>query len=214
MSNNHINKILKDRTGVIWAVTENGISYFTPKSTSFNFYSFDDKIDSQLKRKNITALSKLSNDKIWIGTNKELFLLSNLESDPKLERISKFDGLNIWSLLSTESNELWIGTYGKGLKQFNYSTGKITNWDVNKTNIGGQSIYFNKTLLEDSKQNIWIGYWGAGLAKLNPKTGSYNVWLNDPGNTKSLSYNSVWTIKEDRFGRIWIRDLWRWIKFI
>ena len=73
LNNNHINKILKDRTGVIWAATENGISYFTPKSTSFNFYSFDDKIDSQLKRKNITALSKLSNDKIWIGTNKNYF---------------------------------------------------------------------------------------------------------------------------------------------
>ena len=93
-------------------------------------------------------------------------------SDPKLERISKFDGFNIWSLLSTESNELWIGTYGKGLKQFNYSTGKITNWDINKTNIGGQSIYFNKTLLEDSKQNIWIGYWGAGLENLILKLGA------------------------------------------
>ena len=204
LSNNHINKILKDRTGVIWAATENGISYFTPKSTSFNFYSFDYKIDSQLKGKDITALSKLSKDKIWVGTNEGLFLLSNLESNPKLERISKFDGLNIWSLLSPNSNELWIGTYGKGLKQFNYINGKITDWDINKTNVGGQSIYFNKTLLEDSEQNIWIGYWGAGLAKLNPKTGSYKVWLKEPENPKSLSFNSVWTIKEDRFGRIWL----------
>ncbi len=202
--NNHINKIVKDRTGVLWVATEGGISYYTPKSTFFNSHSFDYTITSQLKKKNITALSKLDNSKIYIGTTDGLYLLSNINSNPKLERLTKFDGYYIWSIQSTKKNEIWIGTYGKGLKKFNYITGKITNWDFDRTQIQGQSTYFNKTLLEDSKKNIWIGYWGAGIKRLNPTTRKYSMWLNEPGNLKSLSYNSVWTIKEDRFGRIWI----------
>ena len=204
LNNNHLNKILKDHTGVIWAATENGVSFFTQKSTSFNSYNFDYNLNSKINGKNINAFAKLGDDKIWIGTDEGLFLLSDLEIGPKLERISEFDDQNIWSLLSANENELWVGTYGNGLKQFNYASRKVRNWDISKSNIVGQSINFNKTLLEDREKNIWIGYWGAGLARLNPNTGSYKVWLNEPDNLKSLSYNSVWSIKEDRFQRIWI----------
>ena len=202
-----INKIIKDRTGVLWIVTENGISYITPKSALFNSQVFGNaefNTESTLKKKNITAIAKSGDDRIWIGTTNSLYLLDDIETNPKLRNVPEFDRYHIWSLVSTNKNEIWIGTYGKGLKQYNYSEKRLTNWNLSDPKIRTQSVYYNKTLLVDSKENIWVGYWGFGVARINPASGKYNVWLNEPGNSKSVSHNDVWVIKEDRFGRIWI----------
>jgi len=207
LSSNQINKIIKDRTGVLWVVTENGINYNTPKSTLFNSLVFGNKdfnVAAALKKKNITAISKASDSRIWVGTMNGLYLLDNLRANPILKKLSGFDGYNIWSLASMNDNEIWIGTYGKGLKQFLYSENKLTKWDLDNPQIRTQSVYYNKTLLADSKKNIWVGYWGIGAARINPVTGISDVWLNEPGNPMSISHNDVWVIKEDRFGRIWI----------
>jgi len=207
LCNNQINNIIKDRTGVLWIVTQNGISYYTPKSTSFNSITLGNNasnIISVLKKKNITAISKFDDDRIWIGTANGLYLLDDIEINPRIKKLPEFSGEHIWSLASLNENEIWIGTFGKGLSQFNYGENKITKWDLKDPKIKTQSVYYNKSLLADSKKNIWVGYWGVGAARINPLTGKSNVWLNEPGNDKSISHNDVWVIKEDRFGRIWL----------
>jgi ligand-binding sensor domain-containing protein/signal transduction histidine kinase len=208
--NNQINKILKDRTGVLWIATEGGISYCTLKSTSFNSLSFDSNKNNflfPLKNKNITALSKYNNKEIWIGTEEGLYLLNNIKTKPSLQKIKRLNGTSIWTINVVNKSEIWIGTYGSGLKYYNYIEDKVTNWPLKRAGFVGQSINFIKTLLKDSKGNIWIGYWGLGAARINLKTGKKNFWLNKKENSKSLSYNTVWTIKEDRMGRIWIGTL-------
>ncbi|MCW8805338.1 MAG: response regulator [Ignavibacteriaceae bacterium] len=207
LNSNQINKIFKDRTGVLWIITEDGVNYFTPKSTSFNYLATsvtNSDFLTELKKKNITALCISNNEKIWIGTVNGLYLLDKIKTNPKLKKVAKFDGYHIWSLTSQKNNELWVGTFGKGLNQFNYNENKLTNWDLSNPKIRTQSVYYNKTLLTDSKNNIWVGYWGVGAARINPVTGDSKVWLNEPGNPSSLSHNDVWVIKEDHFGRIWL----------
>ena len=202
-----INKIFKDRSGVIWIATENGISYITQKSTSFNSIGFSNSqlnLSTFFSKKNITAI-ELSNDNlIWIGTNDGLYSVENIKSVPIIKRHPKFNGSHIWSIASVGVNEIWVGTFGKGLKQFNYRSNIITDRNLDNPRIRTESVYYNKALLADSKKNIWVGYWGVGLARINLQTGIYEVWLNDPKDSRSLSYNDVWVIKEDKYGRIWI----------
>ncbi len=207
ISDNRINKIIKDRTGVLWAATESGVSYSTPKSTLFNsidFRSGDFNTVSVLKKKGITAIAQTDDKRIWIGTTDGLYKLNHLKINPVLSKIPEFDGYHIWSLAAANNNELWIGTFGKGLKKFIDSENKIVNWDLKNPKIKTGSVYYNKAVLADRKNNIWVGYWGVGAARITPQTGISNVWLNEPGNPKSISHNDVWAIKEDRLGRIWI----------
>ena len=205
---NQINKIIKDRSGVIWIATENGISYNTPKSTAFNsIVQFDNNNKSTLKNKNITAISISPYKHIWFGTNDGLYSLTDIDKGQKLNKINAFDGVHIWSLTSRSENELWIGTYGKGLKKYNYQSKKITDQKISYSNIHTPSLDYNKALLCDRKNNIWVGFWGVGVARINPGANNYKIWLNEPGNSESLSHNDVWVIKEDRFGRIWIGTL-------
>ncbi|MCB0748113.1 MAG: hypothetical protein KDC90_11685, partial [Ignavibacteriae bacterium] len=203
---NQINQTLKDKNGIIWCGTEKGISYSTPKSSRFNSTLFNSNT-SPLKNKNITAISKFDDKGVWLGTNLGLYLLNIGNQNANLQRIQKFDEYSIWSLEPTSNNKIWIGTFGQGLKHFNYNSNQIDNWDLDKTKFPGESINFNQTLFKDSRKNIWVGYSDAGIVRLNPKTGKFELWSNEPDNKKSLSDNSVWVIKEDRFGRIWIGTL-------
>jgi len=207
LSSNQINHIVDDRTGVLWIATENGVSYSTPKSTSFNSIALgndDSKVIPVLKKKNITAISKFDDSKIWIGTSDGLYLLDDIEINAPIKKLPEFRNDHIWSLTSTNENEIWIGTFGKGLNQFNYGENKIVSWDLNDPKIRTQSVFYNRALFADSKENIWVGYWGVGAARITPRNGKSEVWLNEPGNPRSLSHNDVWVIKEDRFGRIWL----------
>ena len=204
--NNHVNKIIKDRSGVLWIATENGISYVTPKSGSFNsatvFKSPGDPF-KLLRTMNITAVCGTQYDKTWIGTSDGLYLLSSSSADPRLERIVQFNGFHIWSLASS-GNDVWVGTFGKGLRQYNFVKNTVTNRDISDPGIRTKSLYYNKTLLADSKGNIWVGYWGIGVSRIDPSTGDFKLWMNDPANPQSISHNDVWVIKEDRLGRIWL----------
>ncbi len=204
---NQINKIIKDRSGVIWIATENGISQITPKSTLFNSIAAGSTIAnvlSKLKKKNITAISISGEKRILIGTMDGLYSLEDITAKPQLRRLNEFNDFHIWSMASVSEGELWVGTYGKGLKEYNYQSKRITNQNLSHPKIQTQSLYYNKSLLTDSKNNIWVGYWGVGVARINLETRNYDVWLSDPENYMSLSHNDVWVIKEDRLGRIWL----------
>lgn len=203
---NKINKIIKDRSGVIWLATENGISYFTPKSTLFNYEVTNQSypnILSELKKKNITAISKFSDGRIWIGTSDGLFLFENTYK-PELKIITEFNGMHIWSLACLDEDELWVGTYGNGLFRYKYNQNKKSNFNLEDPRIRSQSVYYNKALLADNKKNIWVGFWGLGTARINPESGESKLWLTDIHNPQSLNNFDVWVIKQDQFGRIWL----------
>jgi len=204
---NQINKIIKDRSGVIWIATENGISRITPKSTLFNSIvpgSTTTNVLSTLKKKNITAISISGENKILIGAMDGLYSLEDIKVKPQLRRLNEFNDFHIWSIASVSEDVSWVGTYGNGLKEYNYQSKKITDQNLSHPRFQTQSLYYNKSLLADGKNNIWVGYWGVGVARINLETRNYDVWLSEPGNPHSLSHNDVWVIKEDRLGRIWL----------
>lgn len=202
-----INLIFKDRTGVLWIATNNGISYLSSKSSKFNsrlktIQGSENLVD--LNKKNITALTKTSDATIWFGTTEGLYYISPKNNNAALRAYPEFENIPVWSLTEGGNNDLWVGSYGLGLKQVNLKSGVIKSWNLDHPRTKTQSLYYNKTLLKDRKNNIWIGYWGVGTARINPTSQKYDVWLQDSKDSLSLSNNDVWVIKEDQHGRIWI----------
>ncbi|HSW54275.1 MAG TPA: two-component regulator propeller domain-containing protein [Ignavibacteriaceae bacterium] len=205
---NQINKIIRDRSGVTWIATENGISFFTLKGSKFNkaYSGINNPFGlTELNGKNITAIFQTSDKTIWYGTSDGLYYSEKKEDKISLRKHSGFNDVNIWSLCEDRLGNLWIGTYGKGLYLLNLKTNSVNKKDLIDSQLRTQSVNFIKSLFVDDDNNLWIGFWGLGLARLNLVKDEIKVWLsNADTNKNSISHNDVWSIFQDSKKRLWI----------
>ncbi len=204
---NEINKLLKDRSGVIWLATENGLSYISPKGLKFNNF-FDVQNNSEelkvLSKINVKAISQNTNGKLFFGTSNGVYDHTNSGKQKIIQKYKSTDELNVWSLTDGSNDDLWIGTYGQGLKQLNLKNGNLKEWKIESPTFKTSAFDYLKSLCLDNNNDLWIGFWGGGLGRMNTKTGKYNIWIHDDDNPNSISHNDVWAIHQDRIGRIWI----------
>lgn len=204
---NQVNDLIIDRSGVVWMATDNGLSFFSPKSSKFNSSSIQPNTNKDLSfvlKKNIRAITHSADGSLWLGSDEGLFNINNYGLNKHLHRNIELQSLNIWSLSSNSSNNLWIGTYGQGLKELNLKTYQLKSWNVKNPDFNSSPYFYVKSLLQDEKGMLWIGFWGGGLARLNPLTKQIDHWRHEADDTKSLGHNDVWTIYQDNNNRIWI----------
>ncbi len=201
-----IHDLIIDKSGVIWIATDNGVNYYSPKRSKFNFqFSLTDSFAElqNLQNKNIRAIARIK-DLLWFGTEKGLFGFDNGTGNAFISQNKELQSLNIWSLFGGNSDNLWIGTYGQGLKELDIKTNWLKSWDVENPAFNPSAYNYVKTILLDDSGTLWIGFWGGGLARLNPSNKNIVHWRNETDNPSSLSFNDVWAIFQDSKGRIWI----------
>lgn len=105
---------------------------------------------------------------IWIATLDGLYRYDGYEykaylSDGQEGAIST----NMILSLDIDSyNNLWVGTYGRGLSRFDYETGEFINFPIeiliNRKDLKGGDI---TAVMVDSQNDIWIGM-NYGLLKI------------------------------------------------
>ncbi len=207
ISSNQINRILKDRSGVLWLATDKGLNYTSLSSNKFNYYAgseFNLINPSSINTKDIKAINITSDNTIWFGTDNGLFFTKISENGKLVQKIPQTEKLNIWSLSSDCSGNLWIGTYGSGLFKLDLKSKILQQVKIFSEYSNLPSVNFNKVVYCDSENKICIGYWGFGFALFDQVSGKYKRWLNDPKDPNSISYEDIWSIYKDRNGRIWI----------
>ncbi|WP_337873137.1 two-component regulator propeller domain-containing protein [Ignavibacterium sp.] len=204
LPSNRINKIYRDKSGVLWIGTDNGLAFFSLKKMKFN-YSISPDINLLYSRElyniSINAIAVTHDNTLWIGTEKGLFYSNEAQSN--LLKFSELGDANIWSLCADDNDNLWVGTYGSGFYLIIPKTKKLINWTNLNYKTKSPSKYFVKALLADN-ENIWIGYWGLGLARFNYNKKDFTSFLHNNDDTASLSYDDVWVIHKDTKQRIFI----------
>ncbi|MCU0414171.1 MAG: hypothetical protein MUE91_07205, partial [Ignavibacteriaceae bacterium] len=203
---NQINQVIKDNSGVIWMATENGLSYISPKAIKFNNI-FDDKIGlvalESLKNSNVLYISQHPDKTLLFATSDGLFSQISSPTYGKVQKYKSTEGLNVWSIASGTSDDLWIGTYGQGLKQLNLKNGSMKDWIIESPTFKTSAFNYIKSLYFE-ENILWLGFWGGGLARFNTINGEYKIWISRTDDPNSISYNDVWAITRDRKGRLWI----------
>ncbi|MBS4035329.1 MAG: response regulator [Ignavibacterium sp.] len=202
---NQINKLYKDRSGVLWVITESGISFLSSKTAKFNpFYSkginFGDIYS--INKKNINTFGLSNDDRLWIGSSDGLYSVSFLQNSVKVKNHSIFKEKNIWSLIKDDSNRLWVGTYGQGLFLYDINSEKAEQIEIKSPTFQTSAYNYVKSLCTDKNGNLWVGFWGGGIARI--KNGVFDIRINESNNNYSLSNNDVWAILQDKKGRIWV----------
>jgi ligand-binding sensor domain-containing protein/signal transduction histidine kinase/DNA-binding NarL/FixJ family response regulator len=98
-------------------------------------------------------------------------------------------------------NNLWFGTYAKGLFRYDRKADLFVNYNHSANDIktiGGNDV---RVIYQDSHKNLWVGTNGGGLSLFNPATKTFTNY--NPGNSALSSYD-VRAIIEDTKGNLFI----------
>ncbi|MEJ2614409.1 MAG: two-component regulator propeller domain-containing protein, partial [Ignavibacteriaceae bacterium] len=234
LSQSTIYSIIQDSEGYMWFATANGLN----KYDGYNFQVFTNNPydTNSISDNSITSLFEDKEGTIWIGTIKGIlnrynrstnsftrFYTRNIKS-PLTSReneyyeypiiFSRNDNNSITSIAEDKNNNLWLGTWGKGILIFNKKTQTISQYYHKPESPNSLSYNRIMKILIDREGNIWIGTFGGGLNKiiyndnLNSKDKnaqlSFIHFKNNRSNKYSLSDNKITTLFEDNEGNIWI----------
>ncbi len=208
LSSNTVHAILKDRYGLMWFATDDGLNKFD--GTNFTIYRNDPRNKNSLQANEITALHEDRSGRLWIGTNGGSLSLYNRENNsfinfPAEGSKKEITSKAVTSVFSDYLGQIWVGTYG-GLNLLDPDQRTVSQFSVNS---GDQEKLATKSIIcifEDSRKNMWIGT-TAGLHLYNRKKNTFTRFVHNSLNPLSLSNNYVKTISEDKRGNIWIGTL-------
>ena len=163
---NQTRQIFVDKTDNIWIGQIGGISWYTPKFEVFEHiipgYGKNNNPNNKLQI--IWAISKSSNNNIWIATFRQGLYRSKDSLFSNFKQIPSNKNHAIYSIAEDTLGQIWYGA-DNGLYKLNQKTNKINQiLDNSRIDITTQ-IYI------DSLNNFWLGTTG-GLLFYNPKTDS------------------------------------------
>jgi ligand-binding sensor domain-containing protein len=207
LNNNKIREIFKDRNGIIWIGTTNGVNIYDPNRKQFDFHSFNDEY-SKLFNDSYSIPDYISNEMIlWAGKN---YYNDNSSlagrgiryyGNPKIE--GRFKSNVSVNFYEDENNQLWIGDYD-GLKYFDKINNQFYYIEFFSGNIPEQGNNFVKSFFIDSKGDFWAGTLGGGLTHFNVDKKIVKRHIHLEEDEASISDSRVMPILEDSNGNLWI----------
>lgn len=176
---NLVKKIIQDKTGFIWLITNEGL-------TRFDGYRFDNIKPKKDRKNSLPAdfLTDIVADKyngLWIGTFGKGLVHYDQERD-KFTRFydesdsSTYNFKDILSLYIDKTNHLWIGT-SAGIYS---STNELASIFKTKQKFTDNFVAYKpatliqktRTIYQDKSKNIWLGT-DNGLFLIDKSTNSY-----------------------------------------
>ena len=185
LGNNFIHSLLTYDNDNLWLGTSRGI------------YTLDLRTNKFLRLKNIgnVIVNDLLKDKdgnIWIATGAGLFKYDRATKTvsheaPELIRLRK--------LTFDENGNLWIGTTGFGVFQYNPFDQKII-----KSYSKSDGLYssFILTIFTDKQDRIWVGSFGGGLSLWLPEEKKFKSYIKENSNISSDIVRSLLQVDNDK----------------
>ncbi|WP_307140628.1 hybrid sensor histidine kinase/response regulator transcription factor [Siphonobacter sp. SORGH_AS_1065] len=195
LSSNTIAAILKDKYGLLWFATEDGLNKYN--GSNFTVYHHEQSNPNSLGSNEVSALFEDAAGRLWIGTIEGSLHLYDRKKDSFI-RINV--GLNVYSICSDQQGRLWVGTHS-GVFNVDPQTLKVTRPPIkNYALVDGKPC---RRVFEDQQKRIWITT-NDGLVVYQKKTNQFKAFFHDPNNPNSLASSTTMCITQDKKGRIWV----------
>ncbi|WDF56157.1 hybrid sensor histidine kinase/response regulator transcription factor [Mucilaginibacter sp. KACC 22063] len=204
LSSNTVNAILKDKWGLMWFATADGLNRYD--GTTFTAYRHRDNDSTSFPANEIMCLYEDKSGRLWVGTAEgSLVLYDRVHDSFKSFHQYGFGkgqrGETIRAISEDHLGRLWVSSY-TGLSIIDFNKHKTTFFVLN-------SMYPDKgtmtalSLLEDKNNVMWIGT-SAGLLRYNEASGTFTRYLHDDRNPKTISADIVKALGKDNDGKLWI----------
>ncbi len=189
LGNNRVQSVLQTPDSTIWAATINGLFFKKAGSQGFTRFAFDLPGN---------AITKMAHDEdnqcLWmVGWNIDLICFNYADFTFEYYRLPRVvdSGTNTYSLLHDQKGVIWVGTWGRGLFQFDQDSKKFKSIDLKPENQNFADINYQVILdlFQDSIGDIWIGTDGGGVVRLSDRNSFLTLDNNlvDAHNIKPIS---------------------------
>lgn len=214
-----INDIYCDRTGILWACTNNGLHRINgtadvSKTAQFSstVYRHDPANSRSISHNQVWEILEDHDGVLWLSTSNGLNRF-----DRKTETFTHYAyNLNASTSINAIVNghfrylvedlqgNLWMGTTDEGLIRFNPKQAQFAHFTHDPVEATGLSSNHIRSLLVDRSGVLWVGTFGDGIDKMTPNQQPFRHYRPLPYRPGSLSKKFVSAILEDRSGNVWV----------
>ncbi|WP_298422646.1 two-component regulator propeller domain-containing protein [uncultured Kordia sp.] len=208
---NSIWSLYLDTDERIWVGYYNkGVSVYDNLYDKFNEIRSLPENPNSLQYVSVAAIEEDDDNNLWIGMDGggiDVFDKKNHNiTHINTKNDQTYKGLTsdyIESLLVDSNQNLWAGSWDKGLFYLKKGTKKFVNFTRKNTNenLSSNTIL---TLAEDSEGIIWIGSYNSGLHSFDPNTNTFTHYNFEPFITNRLVDIEVRKVIIDRNDHIWL----------
>lgn len=209
ISSNSLLTLHKDKTGLIWIGSFNGINKIDPGIQKFTHYQSHRVAGAgnNLSDQRVFSIIEDQEKNVWVGTHKGLNKINASRDrieyyhhDYYVERSISSD--HVQCLLQDKSKNIWVGT-SNGLDvitpEKKYRVKRFSQ-QKRSLSLSHPSI---RCLLEDNKRQLWVGT-EKGLNILSRNRAKVRYLFHDENKNTSISNDFIRCLLEDQEGRIWV----------
>lgn len=197
LSDNFVYPIMKDREGGVWIGTYyGGVNYLHSQSSNFTFFEHA-AMPNSVSGNVVNHFCEDRYRRLWIASD-DGGLCYYSPGDGKFVTVgvnsSEGEVKNIHALCADADN-LYVGTYSKGIAIVNLKTLSIVSIPVLSSDNGGVLDASSNAMIVDADGRLWVGTYSS-VAVFNPESRTFTVKRNFG--------SPVNAIRQDKRGYVWV----------
>ncbi|MBI3189463.1 MAG: ATP-binding protein [Ignavibacteriales bacterium] len=205
---NRVWSMCKDKNGMLWLGTDQGLNIFDAKKEKFTFLGHTPDKPGALSAHQILSVFEDKSGVIWLGAlnggvnkyNRRSERFGHILRDPNNPKSLSHNA--VWCFLEDDKKSILVGTEG-GVSVFSPDGGFSTIYKHEEKNSRSLSFDVAVTMCQDRKGNIWVGTRGGGLNVFDEQSKSFRRIQEDKSRTNGLSSNQIIMSYEDKSGTMW-----------
>jgi ligand-binding sensor domain-containing protein len=188
----------------LWVFFGGGIGKYNRVKDEFEYHTFGDFFDGKCGELTYSVINYSSDEWLFSSVCEPLLLVNEndstvrqipLEPEGAMREIEKF-------MVRDSKSDIWIGTVGEGLFQYNYNFELEKNYN-NPEDPSFKMGAFVRSFLELQNGNYWIGMDADGIYILNEDQSEIQHLQHNEMMDQSLGGNTVYDLYEDNTGIVW-----------
>ncbi len=209
LSNDYINELYKDVSGILWIGTNSGLDKYDPFAQQFQTVTIPVDTNAfsiyRLPSSFIEDRNDPAHQWLWMTVSGAgLYHFNRFTKEFKLYKHNEKDSYslpddNVYSLYYDHKNRLWIGSR-TGTWLFNERDGKFTKPPF-QDNTVPERVH---DILQDKLHRFWVSSSSIGVFCWDEPNSKLISYRHEKNNPNSLPDNRVFCMLEDHEGKIWI----------
>lgn len=192
-----INHLISDRNGKIWIATENNGIITMDERMEQKQYGLGSENAYQM----INCCCEDAEGNIYAGTTGRGVFMYNPKQDKFVSVYNTH--MRIKTLLSNETDYIYIGIDGGGIKTYNTYLKQVNNanLDVISFNLNTSKVH---SILKDNNGNLWLGIFQKGVAFLPAQSNNFHYIGHRSSLYNNIGSNCITAICKDQKGTFYI----------